>query len=292
MLAVFIPLAVHPPALPDGMPLPRVSPGSVLARHAAIRAVTVPSYLDESYTRALDATRDRDGERLHDAQHDFVSFLVDARGNEPERRAELREAHLRQFLAAVDARRSAHPLVAVAERHELLPAPASDPEARARLIAWFDVRWELLAAREVLRRERVVLGNVLARLPRDEQLLWLRWAVSVDCGPLLGVPAGEVRTVIAIARCTDARRQFSEAIGALDASYPPREARAAAEVLQARALLAAREQVTDETERGELAGHAREAFERANNTYIELLAEKPTRMRRRYLAGTVAAMSR
>lgn len=298
LLAVFIPLAVHPPALPESLPLPRVSARSVLDRHAAIRPAAMPAFLDESYTRALAAANAHDGEQLRDAQHDFTSFLVDAGANTPERRIALREAHLRSFLTAVDARSASHPLIELASRHELLPAPASDPERRAQLVSWFDVRWELLGAPEVLRHERVVLGTVLSRLPRDEQLTWLRWSLSIDCGPLLGTTNAQVRTALSIARCADARRQFASAVAALDPSYPERDAAAAIDVLQARALLSVAAATTDEGQRGVLTGLAREAFEHANNTYVELLAQealtrpRPSRMRRRYLAGTVSAMSR
>lgn len=290
LLVLFVPLVAITPDLPSALPPLRFDAAAVRAWHAAARRASgVPDYLDESFAAFGRALALRDSAATAAAQREFAAFLLDAAADGRAERDAIREHHLALFLRAVDAGRP-EPLVLVARRHRLAGPEADPGVSREMLVAWFDLRWEAAAARESLRGESVPLEALVARLPAPERRAAVAWALYADCHALLGAPPGALRAV-QLRRCAEVRQNFAGLAHLLDRGYPVSEARAAIEVLYARALERAARQRPDPAEREDLASEARAAYGRANALYAALAAEQPSRRLRRYLLGSAAGMN-
>ncbi len=248
------------------------------------------SFVDERFAVLGAASARHDGPATAAAQRDFISFLIDAGVTNPAARSAVRERHLRAFLRALDTG-GTDPLLTIAQRHRLAGMYADPGVDRAMLVAWFDFRWEALAAPEALRGERVSLATLVERLPAAERPAIAAWVLSATCEALLGVRPGSELPQRDVTQCAAVRREFVDTASAVDPSYPAREAHAAVDVLMARALDRRAQQAQDAETRGALRAAAREAYERAQGHYTLLASGSDSRRFRRYLRGAIEAVA-
>lgn len=292
LLAIFVPLASLTPDLPSTLP-PLWFPASAIVDFGhRPRPRPAPPFLDESYETLARAAASREPQALARAQRAFAALVIDAAGDDVSLREAFREHYLRRFLAALE-HHPDHPLVTIAARHRFLETetPTSiSSVSRAMLIAWFDLRWETLAARESLRDERLSLERLVGRIPPAERRAAVAWILHADCDALLGTVPDRALSPSQWQQCAAVRQEFVGLARRLDPSYPVDEARAAVDVLLARGLLQAATTARDPSERAALEQSAREAFGRAHGLYTLLAERDPSRRLRRYLLGTARAM--
>ena len=291
LVIVFVPTITLTADLPTALPALSFRSDIVTRAHDPPSVQVDPAnWLDESYRAVGTAAANRDLVAQAAAQRQFASLLIDAGGDHPVRRAALRERFLRRFLAAADGAGS-EPLVEVAIRHRLVGYDAPVWIDRAIRIAWFDFRWEAMAARESLRDEPVPLDRLLLRIPAAERRAVVAWVLAVDCPVLLGTAPSRPLTVERLRRCLAVRREFIDVASALDASYRRDEARAAATVLFARALHTSAMAEPDEALREGALTAARDAYADAHALYTVIAARAPDRRLRRFMLGAAAGMS-
>lgn len=286
LVAVFVPIVSVTPDLPTTLPPLSYSPDAVFRYHRAARVSPAVSFIDERFAALGTATANRDGPATAAAQREFVAFLVDARAVTAEARAAIREHHLAAFLRAYDDGRS-DPLLTIALRHRLAGRYAEPGVDRATLMAWFDFRWEALAAPEALRGDRVTLGALLERIPSVDRSAVVSWILASTCESLLGVRPGTELDARDQQQCASVRREFVDAAATIDSNYPAEEARAAVEVLLARSLDRTARRSSEPEVRASTRGLSREAFERAQGLYTAIAEHDTSRRIRRYLRGSL-----
>ena len=288
LVAVFVPIVAVTPDLPSTLPPLTYSPNDIFRYHREVRPTPALSFLDEQFSRVTHAAVRRDATDMAAAQRQFAAFLVDARATTAEARAQVRERYLRQILDAVDHGRT-DGLVTIAQRHQLAGMYAAPTIDRATLMAWFDFRWEAFAAPEHLRGERVAFANLLARIPAEERRAVVAWVLDGTCASLLGLRPNAGQSARETEQCASARREFVDAAGVIDPTYPVAEARAAIDVMLGHDLDAIARTTVDETTRDGLRTAARESFQRAHGAYTLLAAHDGSRRIRRYLRGALEA---
>ncbi|MEI8255342.1 MAG: hypothetical protein WCJ30_06670 [Deltaproteobacteria bacterium] len=290
LVAVLAPLVAVTPDLPATLPPLHYRSAFILSSRGDARPSEAMPFVDERFAVLGAASARHDGPATAAAQRDFVAFLVDARATTTESRASVRERHLRAFLHALDTGGS-DPLLTIAQRHRLAGMYADPGIDRATLVAWFDFRWEALAAPESLRGERVALAALVDRMPPAERPAITAWVLSATCESLLGVRPGTELPQRDLAQCAAVRGEFVDMASALDPAYPWREAHAAVEVLLARALDRRARGASDAEARGALRTASREAYERAQGHYTVLASGGGSRRFRRYLRGAIEAVA-
>jgi hypothetical protein len=289
LLAVFVPLASITPDLPSTLPSLSVSDDAILALHARIRAANGAADLDESFTALARAGAARDLPSLGRLQREFAARVLDTVGDDPTARAALRDSHLRRFLTALE-RGSADPVVAIAARHRLVGAGATPGITRATLIAWFDYRWEMLAAREVLRDQPLPLERMLGRLPPAEGRAMVAWVLRADCDALLGTAPDAPPGAEQLLQCAALQREFVALAARLESGYPADEARAALDARLAHSLASLAARASEAGVRSQLEQASRDVFARAHGQYTLLAERQPSRRLQRYLLATAHGM--
>lgn len=288
LIAVLAPMVSVTPDLPVTLPPLVYRASLILSSHRAASPSHAMPFVDERFAALGSASARRDGPATAAAQRDFVAFLIDARATTSEARAAVRERHLRAFLHALDTGGN-DPLLTIAQRHRLAGMYAQPGIDRAMLIAWFDFRWEALAAPEALRGEHPTLAVLVERLPTDERRAVTSWVLSATCDSLLGVRPGTDLPLRDLAQCAAVRRDFVDRATALEPSYPALEAHAAVHVLLARALDERARRTRDPDARAALRTASHEAYSQAEARYTALASQTGSRRLRRYLRGALEA---
>jgi hypothetical protein len=284
LLVIFVPVLSRAPTLPDALPHLVHSESAVLTWHARAPRARARPYLDERFDTLGRIAADRQSHAVGVAQREFASILVDAAGDDRNERNAIREYHLHRFLDRLDGLQP-DGLVRIASRHRLVGERAFPGVDRAMLIAWFELRWEAMAARESLRGETAPLNQLLTLLPAPDRAAALAWALYVPCDALLGTSVHDAREAPALFRCAAARRSFIDLGSAIDPSYPTQEALAATDVLLGRGLERLALRANDPVIQSEISSQARDAFERSTALYTRLATERPSAQRLRFFRG-------
>ncbi len=288
LLVIFVPIVRPMPALPTHLPPVRYDAMAIERSALAGAGRPTPAFVDEAYTLLLRAIGERQLEGVGPLQREFAAFMYDFAGEDIRARQAVRQRYLREFLRARRERRP-HPLLGVARRHRLL-APESPPWlSDAMVIAWFDMRWEMLAARDSATGDAPALDRLLQRLPPEERRALAAWIVASECDAILGAPAGASFTPRHLEGCASVRREFVGLAYEMDHSYPLDEARGTIEVLLARGFEQLARALTDDDQRAGARAGARDAYDRASGYFTRLLAQAPSRRIRRFQAGVLAA---
>jgi hypothetical protein len=299
LLALFLPMAHRTPAAPTELPVLRDDPAAVLRGHREALALPAPSAADDvlaAWTRLSAVTARRDEAAYPAAQQLFAARVAEATQHARPLERAVQARGLARFLAAAQQPGAQDPTVALARRHRLVGAEATD----AARVAWFLMRWERMALPTPTQGEVEPLVDTLTRLPRPAQIAFAAWSLRARCAELLG-DDGRARVPDGARACARLRRDMIEVARVADPAYPRDEAIAATEMMLGAGLLrhvdGARREAAgltaalDDFAIRRARDDAAEAFQRAITRYESVRRGRRSRLLERYEMAAVEALA-